>query len=106
MHSESIKRQIGLWLVNNKITENDILDNTQIRNLYKGKVYVSRYKPHRKPKSLVVHWFVDDQIFGCMFSNPNIGVMVNEYGNLTDDPKMVSCGICRSIMTSAIKQNK
>ena len=106
MHSENNKIQIGRWLIDNGIEENDILDNPQIRAIYKDKVYVSKFKPHRKPKSLVVHWFVNDQIFGCKFSNPKIGVMINEYGNLTTDPKMVSCGICRSIMTSAIKQNK
>tara|TARA_R110001599_G_scaffold319441_1_gene529265 strand:- start:869 stop:1696 length:828 start_codon:yes stop_codon:yes gene_type:complete len=53
------------------------------------------------PNSSPVGFFAD--VFGCAGAH---GVLVAEFGNVTDDPTKVVCGICRQIMRPAIREYK
>ena len=50
--------------------------------------------------SPIGHWA---DIYGCCSSH---GVIVSEFNNVTEDPRKVQCGICRSIMRKAITEYK
>ena len=51
--------------------------------------------PHPSP----IGYFAD--VYGCAVSH---GVIVSEFNNVTEDPRKVQCGICRSIMRKAITE--
>ena len=102
-HNPNHKAVIGEWFKNNNTEVSDIMDNDQFWAEGGFKVFKSKKHPQRKGRSLPFHWYVSDTILGCPAGR---GVMVREYGNKTEDLSKVTCGICRSIMTAAIKRIK